>query len=348
MISTKLMKKRRIKLVILALSFVLILFLAHFIDGSYEHYRPLADELSIVKSSRIPLREISGLQLRMDRGDRDEATLLSIGDRFATIAKSVVDLKDLEMHSTDLIDFSKPILDRFSVCSSDHIPGCKKHYESISSQWEAIASDSSGDIFLLHEQLATVIVYDPAKRRINSVINFESFDAGGPGSRGRKRSTLKSGNALGEGIILLANGHILVIKEREEPTLYEFGLAGETASGYSSDLHLGETGQFPKLGDKVSMIPLKRWRLPSNLRSCDLSELTADKEGSLFLLSQNCQWISKVALPGVDQIELAVVKQWHLPRKLRRAEALAVLQEGRFIVAQDHKSQSKENLFFLQ
>lgn len=346
MITTHSFRKRKWKFVLLFPAFATILFLSRFLEGAYGSYAPRENELKLTQEVNLPLREISGLYLDHHSPDGELKTMYSIGDKYAQLGRSKVDFTTGKIVENEVIDFTASIVNQFALCSSNRVPSCKNHSDDLTSQWEGIAADGAGNLFLLHEQFATVFVYAVKQNKFLSAINLESFTLSE--KKNRKRAGEKHLNALGEGIIPLKNGHFLVIKERGRASIIEFGPEGEEAEGFDPALGYfpGEEHQVKNF--KESYRPLHIWTLPKTYKSCDMSEINQDENGNLYLLSQQCQWIAKVDKLSPRFGKVHFNGYWSIPRKIQNAESFVVVEDSkRFVVAEDKKSTKANNLFFL-
>lgn len=300
--------------------------------------------LVIEKRYALSLREISGLSLS-PTDDAEHLELSAVGDRFATIKTALIDSRGQTLIAQQQIDFAAGIVNEFSLCASERIIACKKLTDDMTRQWEAIASDASGRYFLLQEQLATIVAYDPDKEQVVAIINLAHFDLS---SRQSKTEVVKQkANALGEGMVLLGNGRVLVVKERESAAIVEFAPEGELARGYEPSYRLRQGAIFPLPLKRQVFVPLAHWQIPSKFRGCDLSEIQTDAGGRLYVLSQSCRFIGLVGSLEVNAKEFRLQKTWALPSELRRVESFVVLPDERFVVASDHKSRSVDNVFVL-
>jgi len=343
MITFSALKKKRYRTTLLAFVFIIIMALAALIDGSYEDYsKSSAAQLGLVKEQTFPLSEISGMYL-FPSGKETPGKIYLIGDTTASLGIAQWDGKKLVQR--EILDFSQAILNKWGICQSSRVKGCVDYLEMITSQWEGVTSDATGRAFLLHEQLGTIFVLDPDASQILSLINLEAFSI--QENRRRYRSTVNKENAMGEGLLLLKNGHILVIKERFEPTIIEFGPAGSQPQGYQNELWTGASGEFPISGEQYSLYPLMIWHLDKKFQNCDLSELSPGPAGDLYILSQQCKWVARLTDLKPDAPKINFANLWALPSKIRRAEAFIVPDEQHIIVAEDKKSLKKPNIFLL-
>ena len=338
MFSDSFMKNKRNRFILIFISFSFIMFLSTFIDGAYENYSPPGEhQLSIHESMHFPIEEISGMSFASNSSD-----VFVVGDKHALIGRGSWD--GTALHHIESIDFTDAILKKFSVCESDKIPDCKRMRTLLTSQWEAITTDHKNLLYLLHEQLASIFVYSLELNDLVHVMNLESFDV--PSLKKIKR---KHTNSLGEGFVLLNNGHILLMKEDHPASIIEYGYQGENAYGYSQALRLQATKDFPKLdGQKTKMVPLKMWKLADHFRKCDLSELSTDTEGHLFALSQRCRWIGQLNDLSPEHNHMHFANTWNFPAHIKSAEAFLIPDANTFILAQDLKSTKQANMFVLK
>ena len=306
---------------------------------------PDTNFLKISKSIHFPVKEISGISIRKDKNSEIN-NIYIVGDKLPQLGVANLNKQEKTILQPKLIDFSTSILDRFAVCSSKSIPQCHYMVKTLTSQWEAVFVDSISRAFLLNERLASIIAYSLESNKVLSVINLERFEAE---EKTKKQTHAQHyDNGLGEGFVLLNNSHILVIKEKNNSAIIEFGKEGHLSEGYNQKLFLNDE-LYEISGEKVSLVPLKIWNLPKKDKNCDLSEITTDEIGQLYVLSQNCQTISKLSDLSVHSDFAVYEKQWLLPATIRYAEALAVLEkEQSFVIGIDEKSIQKDNIIFLE
>jgi hypothetical protein len=345
MTSFTLIKSKKNRLLLLLFSFAGIMYLATFLDGAYENIRLSTKiNLEIVREFDLPLREISGMYLHPAAKPGAPATLYAVGDNAARLG--IMDFNGEQVSNQRFIDFSAPILERFAPCRSDEIDECHKLVKALSGQWEAVARDGAGKIFLLHEKFASLFVLDPLATHLRGVINLSSFVPKGEAVLGRV--SLHKDNAMGEGFLLLKNGHMLVVKERYPPSLIEFGPEGSHAEGFSPQLILGKDESFAVAAGQTSYEPLHLWNLEDKYRHCDLSELVASSEGELHVISQQCRWIGTFAPLSLQEKTAPITQLWHLPHQLGAAESLVIVDGEHFLVAEDRKSHARPTVFLLK
>jgi hypothetical protein len=343
--SVVLIKSKRVRLFLLVAAFGVIMFLATFLDGAYEnlHFSGKAN-LTIEQEITLPLREISGVYLHRTSRDEKGGELFAIGDNVARLGIAHFDGHTLQ--EPRFLDFTSPLVQRFAPCQSAQVLECGKIVKDLTSQWEAVAVDGAGKIFLLHERYASIFVLDKKAEHLEATINLASFTPQHASPRGRV--AIDKDNALGEGFILLNNGHLLVIKERFPPSLVEFGAPGSQAKGFSPEMVLKPEEEFIVAPGTQTLEPLHVWNLEDRFRHCDLSELVASNEGVLHVLSQQCRWIGRLDTLSLENQIAVIAQQWHLPAKLGFAESLAIIDKDTFLVGEDKRSQRNPNLFVLR
>lgn len=345
MISKKYFRMRSVRIGIIIFNLVIIIFIARFSQKKIESIQTGDISLAIEQSYSINLREISGLHVK-ETSQESRYQLTSVGDRFAILNQSIIDLKEKKIIDQKSIDFSEKVIDEYALCKSDRIYTCQKIKKELTRQWEAVASDATGRFFILQEKLATIVVYNSKKNRVDGLINLDNFDLTKP--QKRSNSAKFNNNALGEGVVLLKNGRILVVKERQKSTVIEFGLDGEKASGYNAGDQVTMVDEFPVKQKRTNLVPLKYWKLPSKFKGCDLAEIQTSKEGKLFILSQQCRMIGQVETLNTNKKRLTFTKTWTLPKYIKQAESFVVLPHKKFLVAVDVKSDKADNVFLLK
>jgi hypothetical protein len=348
MITSTIFRSRRNRLVTLLMLMGSIFFLASYVDGAYEHYFVRENELRLVSTHTVPLREISALT-----GKQDEDGLwkvYAIGEKSQIIKEFKFDAKLESLQMKHHIDFSQPLLDRFAICTSDSVSACHSIRNKLSSEWEAVATDEFGHFFLLNEVLASIVVYHHPTEKITGVINLEYFDMR-PAKQvvhvqHQRHHYKRSNNAMGEGMVFLENGHILIAKQRMSSGVIEFGPAGEEPSGFHA-APVGKDRPFPLKDGRVSLVPLHIWKLDERFESCEVNQMNTDAEGAIYLLSETCSWIGKLKPLQTAENRVAVEKRWYVPRKIHRSEGFVVLGKDGFLVASDLKSKKGRNVFHL-
>ncbi|MFN2628570.1 MAG: hypothetical protein ABR569_08040, partial [Gaiellaceae bacterium] len=158
-----------------------------------------AYDSEIERAFRLPIDEVSALSVRR------ETELLAVGDEEFVIVHAAIGDDGLrnEFHSRRVGD----------ILDDDVRDG-----ES-GSEWEAIAADGEGRVFIVRESSLTVVVLS---RGLDSHVHTIELDVkDGPDERASQ--LLDDVNAGPEGILLLQGGRLLVVKQKDPALLIEFG-----------------------------------------------------------------------------------------------------------------------------
>ena len=126
----------------------------------------------------------------------------------------------------------------------------------------------------------------------------------------RYEKSARTSNSLGEGFVPLADGRILVAKEKFPAAIIEFGAQDGKARGY-------DPRQLPRSKAQAEAVrtlyPLQYWHLPkSGNKHCDLSDVTHDDEGTLYAISQVCRRIYQLAALDPRDEQLQIVQSWQV------------------------------------
>ena len=211
------------------------------------------------------------------------------------------------------------------------------------SQWEAVAADKDR-VFMLAEGSSKVSVFNNDMKKFEGTIElkiskthilFADWD--------------KDTNSRGEGLILLDNGHMLLLKEKNPVLLIEFGPKGEAAGGFKPGDAVAGKESFPFNKNTNEFIPLKHWDLGANSQSqlSDASDLAVGPDGKLYILSDHSGRIvaiENVLKPSEDKFKVKAA--WILPKKVEKAEGLGFTPAFEPIVVSDIGGKDK-NLFIL-
>ncbi len=308
-------------------------------------------ELELVRKAKIDLKEISGLSL-MNR-QAESPQIIAVGDKEARLV-----FWGLDDWQTESKSFTKLMIDHFSLCRDASERRCKKMLDALLRDWEAIAVDGNGQIFLVQEYSESLLVLSADLQRVVSIMNY-SFDEALPSLKNAKKKFRS--NAKGEGVILLKQGHFIVAKESDPPALVEFGPAGHEALGLSSQTLLapGEAFVLPQSPAQDSPLaaavtrfdyrPLHVWSYEGRAghAKCDISDLAVSPSGLLFLLSQSCGQLKLLQGLATSHSKLDVLASYNVSREVRNPEAIVALSDTEVIVASDTKK-SGANVFQLR
>lgn len=285
-------------------------------------------------TGRIPLAEVSGLTL-VRAGD-GAATLVAVGDRSGTVATAT--LEDGAPSGWATHDLGA------------HLGIVPEHGRA---QLEAVAADGAGGVLLVQEwpNRGEYIVVPEARVAAEIWLTMPSpADDEQPGLAELRESWLDADGSHTEGVVLLRDEHLLVVKEKDPTALVEFGPAGERPGGFQADRWL-EPGR-PWLSDPSDreLTALAAWYPQESLaEECpDLSDAEPAASRLVLLSDQG----SAVALvPGQLPAEHPFDGRFDAELVIRvkkiadKPEGIAMLPEGDVVIACDRKSKKKDNLF---
>ena len=289
----------------------------------------MARELDIRKVWDLQLREVSGICERAAGAGRPRQ-LLAIGD---------------DAHQLLAGDLEPDVPNRFERHDLEPLLTSAGVRIGRSSQWEGVDTDETGRVFVLREVPGTVFVFDPVFRALLHVLPLTVED-----NPAEAEAWEADTNALGEGLLLLRNGHLFVVKEEKPRQLLEFGLPGARAEGLNGDLLIADTGVFPTPDEaRATFHMLAAWDLGGEAleRIGDLSDVTVGPDGRVYILSDQSRCIARLqeTVPP-DGGTIEVDRIWGLPERLHQPEGLVVTGDWDVLVATDHK-QMRDNLFLL-
>jgi uncharacterized protein YjiK len=289
----------------------------------------MADELTIREVFDLQLAEVSGLCERAAGGGRSRQ-LLAVGD------------DSHELLAGDLTPEVPAGFARHDL--GPLLAGAGVDTEG-SSQWEGVDSDETGRVFVLREVPGTVFVFDPDLERLLHVLHLTVED-----DPGEQKAWNADENALGEGLLLLRNGHLFVVKEEKPRQLLEFGLPGERPQGLHADLLVADNGRFPTPeAPEATFHMLSGWDLGGEAleRVGDLSDVAVGPDGRVYLLSDESRCIARLqASVPPESGTVAVDRIWGLPERLHQPEGLVIGGDWDVLVAVDHPER-RDNLFRL-
>jgi uncharacterized protein YjiK len=289
----------------------------------------MAKELDVRKVWDLQLREVSGICERA-AGDGRPRQLLAIGD---------------DSHHLLVGDLEPDVPERFARHDLEPLLAAAGVRTGGSSKWEGVDTDETGRVFVLREVPGTVFVFDPELRALLHVLALTVED-----DPGEQQAWEADENALGEGLLLLRNGHLFVVKEERPRQLLEFGLPGAEAEGLTRDLLIADTGEFPTPGERrATFHMLAAWDLGGEAldRIGDLSDVAIGPDGRVYILSDQSRCIARLqetVPPESGTVE--VDRIWGLPERLHQPEGLVITAGWDVLVATDHQ-ELRDNLFLL-
>jgi hypothetical protein len=294
-----------------------------------KHHRPVA--LTVARTEDVPLKEVSGLCLR--RGPGGVLQVVAIGDRAAVAAWATIP-----------DDPAGPIAWETSPLAG--LVGTRLPADD--PQIEAVCADGAGRVLLLQESPARVELVDPPARRVVAAIDLRI-----PDGHPLAASWADPDGSRGEGAVFLANGHLLIAKEKDPPAFIEFGPAAETAAGFRAGVVEGGTALAHGVAWPVEPGPqvftlLAAWDPDRRLAAAcrDFSDLEVGPDGRLYVLSDKSQSVAR--LRDLDPADPAATAEatWELPGLDGKPEGLAFTPGGRAMVALDTK-EPRRNLVLL-
>lgn len=277
--------------------------------------------IEATREIRIEIDELSGIDNSVDP-ETGKITIISVGDSDFKIFFNEFGPK-FGRGTADSASFKKVV--------SNAGPG---------SQWEGVAIDADGRFFVLEESPGVVYVIDAARKGLTQTITLDYKQEG-------LRVEGFEENSLGEGIALLQNGHLLILKEKNPAMLIEFGPDGDEPYGVSPETLIAKREAFKlSAGEKIKYKPLKWWRFTDKSRSFmqDLSELAVGPDGVLYALSDESNRLARLeSRLRVKEDKVNIKEYWDLPKSMEHPEALTFVGNAP-VVGVDTKN-GRENLF---
>jgi hypothetical protein len=285
------------------------------------------NRLRVCRMVDVPLREVSGICLR--RGPRGRMSLLAIGDRKARLAWLPLPAPEkgpLEWQTTNV----------------GKLPG--SDLPKSDPQIEAVCADGVGRVLLLQESPPRAELIDAKLSRAIASIHLI---VEGQGDLARSWSDPVA--SRGEGAVLLADGHLLVAKEKKPAVLVEFGPRGARPRGFAQGGSLAQGARWPVESGNHDFVALAIWAPDKALaEACDdFSDLEIGPDGRLYLLSDKSATIVRLGDLRADGGKAGCTATWRLEDLDGKPEGLSFDASGRAVVALD-KRKSRKNLVLLE
>lgn len=277
--------------------------------------RRRSERLNVVRVTDVPLREVSGICLR--RGAGGALSLVAMGDRAATAAWAVLPVDPGDEPAWETADLRG-------------LTGTKLPPED--TQIEAVCADGAGRLLLLQESPPRAELVDPAGRRVVAAFTLQV-----PEHHPLGPAWERSAGSRGEGGVFLANGHVLVAKEKDPAALIEFGPAGEAPSGFVPGAQLAPGAAWPVAEGEQIFVALATWLPDHQLEAAlgDFSDLEVGPDGELYVLSDQSAAIARLADLAPDAATASARRYWQIEGLDGKAEGLAFTAAGRPLVALD-------------
>lgn len=283
--------------------------LCGFSPSAYAASKPL----QIEERWSVPMLEVSGLAISGDR-------LFMISDDEHDLLSGALG-RDAQGH------FQTETMSRLQVGLK--IPSWQQ------AQWEALAIDQGGGVFLLHESDNTIYQFTSAGKELTR-FNLKTWEGRKNPDRGL------------EGMMLMRNSHFLIALETEPSALIEYGPEGDQPIGLSEDasnfLAPGEVFIPPST---QNLVPLAAWTSRQDLGACQISDLARAEDGGLLMLMKGCMRIKHVSSLNPSETTFVMDESWAIPSEIPHPEGLQALGTDEFMIAADIKS-IDTNLFWLK
>ncbi len=278
-------------------------------------------KLRILRTFSVPLREISGL-------GKSGTHIFAVGDGEPLLG--VLQFTGDELKLLRTINFTTPLWRNYFLCPRPHNSICRSLAGIIDKQWEGLYYEAATDtLHVLQESTGSIFVFNRTMDRILSRTMLDFFPD-------RYEKSARTNNSLGEGFVPLADGRILVAKEKFPAAVIEFGAQDNAPQGY--DPH---RPPHPETYTETvrTLYPRHYWHLPKSANEhCDLSDVVLDDDGALFGISQVCRRIYRFAALNPRTEQLQVTQSWQINSTIKAPEALLVISPHIFLVASDVKN----------
>lgn len=253
--------------------------------------------LKIIDSFDLPIAEASGLCTAFLDGVEH---LVAVGDADTRLAWTpLVDDLPTEWELLDLADW-------------DELP-------SDLGQFEAVAAAGQGRVLVLGEEPSLLVLVDLATRACLGWWRLRILD-----EQDFAELWNRDENSRGEGLIPLADGHVLIVKEKRPVLAVECGFGGRRSEALQADR---EAWQPPEGNE----IPVMHWSRVTDAPS-DISDCACPDGSTLVALSDQDQCL--VILEHDDESYRAG-EPIPLDKKIEKPEGLAVTATGAWFVAMD-------------
>lgn len=186
-------------------------------------------------------------------------------------------------------------------------------------QLEAVADAGGGRLVVMGEEPAILVLVDVLAAQVQGWWHITTS-----GDSDFAQLWDREENSRGEGLVLLADGHALVIKEKNPVVIIEIGPGGDRRS--LDHVSAPTRWDVPPGND----LPVVHWveipSAPADVSDCEVVG------GVIYALSDQDR--SLVVL-GHDQESFDITDRWDLDKKIEKPEGLAVTSTGDWYIAMD-------------
>jgi hypothetical protein len=289
--------------------------------------KPNKNRLRVCRVVDVPLEEVSGICSRRSRNGR--MSLIAVGDRLAKIAWFSLPRSNgggIAWHTRNIAELSGSMFPK-------HDP-----------QIEAVCADGLGRILLLQETPPRVELIDPKASKV-----VASIELAVEGRSEIARAWSDAEGSLGEGMVLLPGGHLLIAKEKKPAAFIEFGLWQSRSRGLVRGGALADGERWPVKKGHHRFVALAIWLPDKTLaKTCaDFSDLAIGPDGCLYLLSDHSSTIARLDDLRAGGGAAALLDAWRLGDLDGKPEGLAFTAQGHAIVGLDTRK-ARRNLLLLE
>lgn len=294
----------------------------------------------------LPIKEASGLSHYVDpQTGRRQILVVNDADKKLLM----IDYEKMQQGDLSFGGFDLGAMSRQQSQTSD-----------TSSQWEAVFADGKGRVYISNEEASNIEIFDLVKKTKVGLIELK-IPSDDESLGDLKTSWEQDPGSRVEGFIILPNGNILAVKEKNPPLLIEFAPHGEDATGVkmngsqtnsSSEMRQSELQSginWPGRPDNKFVYHAKKiWSPASDYPAdLDISELTYTNRGELALLSDRLQTIFVLGSElSLTERTFKIKEKFVLPSTAEKPEGLLFMPGSKVLIASDLQ-ELKPNLFWI-